>query len=539
MPWRDADRAARTRSWVLLAVIIAAAALLAVITYRTTFKLDALRASATFEVTLGLADEKVDRIDRAIVESDDAVVQLGEPSHADDVPRRWRALGARQTPTVSQVVVLDGSEAREIVAFASRVPAPADESFRALLLRRILPDLEIGTLPLAQIKHLHKAYDGAFFLLTYWRAIEALPDGRQAERLVLVRHDLDAIARELLPQVVPDPGSPGPTSRVNVVDDEGHVVFGPPLNKSDLLVAVRFPTTLYAWRLQVAPSSGDELTIQARRRRLGEMALLALSCVVILTGLVVILLANSQERKLHALRADFVANVSHELKTPLSLVRMFGELLMTGRVASDEKRAQYLQIIVRESERLTALIENVLDFARVERGKVAYDFVPGDLAGVVGRAVEACRYRAETEGMRLEVEVPEELPEVVMDERALQLVVINLVENALKYAPGTDVVRVVVAHPPHGRGEDVVTIAVLDRGPGIPAEDRERIFERFYRGKSARGSTVRGSGIGLALVAHIAGAHGGDVEARAGEGGKGAAFVVTLPVFGPKRRRGE
>jgi two-component system phosphate regulon sensor histidine kinase PhoR len=534
MPWRDADRAARMRSWVLLAAIVVAATILAIITYRTTWKLDALRASATFEVTLGLADEKVDRVDRAIVESDDAVVQLGEPSHADEVPRRWRALGARLTPTVSQVVVLDASSAREVVAFASRAPGPADDGFRAMLLRRILPDLEVATLPLSEIKHLHRAYDGTFVLLTYWRAIEALPDGRQAERLVLVRHDLEAIARELLPQVVPDPGSPDPTSRVNVVDDDGKVVFGPPLNKSDLLVAVRFPTTLYAWRLQVAPASGDELTIQARRRRLGEMALLALSCVVVLAGVVVVLLANAQERKLHAMRADFVANVSHELKTPLALVRMFGELLMTGRVANEEKRTQYLQIIVRESERLTALIENVLDFARVEKGKVAYDFAPGDLGGVVARAVEACRYRAETEGMRLEIDAAPELPEVVMDERAMQLVVINLVENALKYAPGTEVVRVEV-----GGHDDVATIAVIDRGPGIAEGDRERIFERFYRGKSARGGQVRGSGIGLALVDHIADAHGGRVEVRDGEKGKGAVFVVTLPVRGPKRRRGE
>ena len=88
--------------------------------------------------------------------------------------------------------------------------------------------------------------------------------------------------------------------------------------------------------------------------------------------------------------------------TPLALVRMFSELLMTGRVASDDKRQQYLQIIVRESERLTALIENVLDFARVEKGRVAYEFAPGDLGLVAGRAVEACRYRAETEGMMSE-----------------------------------------------------------------------------------------------------------------------------------------
>jgi two-component system phosphate regulon sensor histidine kinase PhoR len=205
---------------------------------------------------------------------------------------------------------------------------------------------------------------------------------------------------------------------------------------------------------------------------------------------------------------------------------------MTGRVANDEKRQQYLSIIVRESERLTALIENVLDFARVERGKVAYDFASGDLGAVVARAVEACRYRAETEGMRLDVHIDPELPEVVMDERAMQLVVINLVENALKYAPKTEIVRVEVA-----RDDEQAVLRVVDRGPGIPAEDRERVFERFYRGKSARSGQVRGSGIGLALVQHIAEAHGGDVEVREGEGGRGATFVVSIPLAGPKKRR--
>lgn len=516
-------RIARARTFLLVASIVVAAIILAVVTYRTTFQLEAIRAQAVFEATLGLADEKVDRVDRAIVEADDAIMVLGEGGRADDVPRRWRAQTARQTPTVAHVIVLDNGLAREIVAYTSRAPSPSDDLMRLLLLRRIVPDLDLATLPLGQIKHLHRAYDGVFFLITYWRAEQARPDGSTYERLVVVHHERDAVTRELLEQVVPDPRSA--TARVNVVDDDNRVVIGPPLSKSDLIVAKRFPTTLYAWRLQVAPTASGEIADKARRRRLLEMSLLALSCVVVVAGVVALLLATAQERRLAALRGEFVANVSHELKTPLALVRMFGELLMTGRVASEEKKAQYLSIIVRESERLTALIENVLDFARVERGKAAYDFASADVSTVVARAVDACRYRAETEGMRIDSTL---MPvEAVVDERALQLAVINLVENAIKYAPGTEVVRVELENT-----GGTVEVRVIDRGPGIDPGDRARIFERFYRGKRAGERQVRGSGIGLSLVQHVVDAHGGEVIVEETRGG-GSTFVIRLPVSGP------
>jgi two-component system phosphate regulon sensor histidine kinase PhoR len=189
----------------------------------------------------------------------------------------------------------------------------------------------------------------------------------------------------------------------------------------------------------------------------------------------------------------------------LALVRMFGELLQTGRADSEEKRKQYLSIIVNESDRLNALIENVLDFAKVERGQAAYEFSPTRLAEPVGRAVEACRVRAERDGIALVLTV-EDVPELLLDERAVEIAVINLVDNALKYAPEGKSISVQVTSA--GAGAEV---RVTDQGPGIPLEDRKRIFERFVRGKTASGKQVRGSGIGLALVKHIAEAHGGSV----------------------------
>jgi two-component system phosphate regulon sensor histidine kinase PhoR len=317
-------------------------------------------------------------------------------------------------------------------------------------------------------------------------------------------------------------------SRVNVLDEDGRIIYGPPLRSSEFTVAVRFPTTLYGWRVQVSPSASDELTARVQNRAMLELVMVVLSCAVIVLGVATILLAAERERRISALKSDFVANVSHELKTPLALVRMFGEMLQSGRVASEEKRQQYLDIIVSESERLSALIENVLDFARVEKGRQAYDFAEGDVADAVAKAVAVYRYRAEREGVELATDLDPGLPRARIDERAIQLAVINLIDNALKYARGSDVVSVRVK-----RENGAIVVRVIDRGPGVPPEDRERIFERFVRGSTARvagpsTAPIRGSGIGLALVKHIAESHGG--RAWVEEGRPGASFAVSIPV---------
>jgi two-component system, OmpR family, phosphate regulon sensor histidine kinase PhoR len=235
------------------------------------------------------------------------------------------------------------------------------------------------------------------------------------------------------------------------------------------------------------------------------------------------------ERRASRLKSDFIANVSHELKTPLSLIRMFGEMVATGRHKGEETAREYGGIITRESERLAHLIDNVLDFARLERGKASYDFAEGNLPVVLERALDVCRYRVEKEKLKLRTSIDHQLPPVRMDENALTLVILNLVDNAIKYATEGGTVEVTLGRTPGG-----VVLGVRDFGPGIPREEQGRIFERFYRAQSARDRNVRGSGIGLALVRHIAEAHGGrvTVESPVPEelgGGAGTLFRVFLP----------
>jgi len=400
-----------------------------------------------------------------------------------------------------------------VVAVASRAPGPEHERFTHFLVHAMLGEMKLQRVPFEELRHIHKSVRGQAYLLSHWEQVQ---DGRHY--LVVVWHDVPRIVHDLFPALYSD----AQQSRVNVVDGEGRIVFGPPLSRGGLTLGRPFETTLYKWTLNVTMTSAEELAAAVARRRVLEMVLVGLSGIVVIAGLAVILVAAERERKLSNLKSDFVANVSHELKTPLSLVRMFGELLESGRVESDEKRQQYLQIIVSESERLGALIENVLDFAKVERGKAAYEFSSGRVGEVVSRAVEACRVRAERERVTLELNVAEALPLVDLDERAIEIAIINLVDNALKYAPDGELVSVSVRQQ-----ASAIEIRVIDRGTGIPAEDRRRIFERFVRGKTALGKQVRGSGIGLALVKHIAEAHDGAVWVEDALP-HGSVFVLTL-----------
>ena len=556
-PRREAGaRQGRITSFVFLPLVLLAAGVLAYVTIRTNLQVDKLRQQSVLEATLGLANEKADRLDKHIVEEDNVALAIADPAALTELAERWLPTARRETPTVRAILVLD--EAHEVLAFASRAGGAFgdEEAFRRLLTQRMVGDMELGQQKVDELRHLHHAYGGQSYLVSYWQRAYA---GRRY--LVVAWHDIGRIVRETLPTLYTEPlvaptvASAGPghvearegrSSRVNVVDEEGRIVWphvGPPLRSGEFTVGVRFPTTLYNWRLQVSPNSSEELAAHVQNRRLLELSMVTLSCVVIVAGAVAILFAAEKQRRMSALQSDFVANVSHELKTPLALVRMFGEMLQSGRVASEAKQKEYLEIIVRESERLSGLIENVLDFARVERGREAYEFARGDVGEAVAKAVAVYRYRAEREGVNLTMEVEGNLPAARIDERAIQLVVINLVDNALKYAPDGETIAIKTA-----REGEVISVRVTDQGSGVPPEERERIFERFVRGSRppvsdgaaggiaggtvAPRAPVRGSGIGLALVKHIAESHGGKAWVE-GEVGAGSTFVVTIPTLGP------
>jgi signal transduction histidine kinase len=251
----------------------------------------------------------------------------------------------------------------------------------------------------------------------------------------------------------------------------------------------------------------------------------ALSLVLVLAAFGAFLLWRDVRRELHVaeMRSQFVSSVSHELKTPLTAIRMFAETLRMDRPAEPALRNEYLDIIVDESERLTRLLNNVLDFSRIESGRKNYNFAPHDLASIVRTAARAMRYPLAQQGFELLVNIDEGIPTVRCDADAVEQAILNLLANALKYSGNARKIELSLARDgPHA------VISVRDWGIGIEPVDQRRIFEKFHRVVSQENRLIPGTGLGLTLVDHIVRAHHGlvDVESTPSAG---STFRIHLP----------
>ncbi|MBM3163420.1 MAG: HAMP domain-containing protein [Chlorobi bacterium] len=237
-------------------------------------------------------------------------------------------------------------------------------------------------------------------------------------------------------------------------------------------------------------------------------------------------------RNLERIRRDFVSSVSHELRTPLTSIRGYTETLLEGAMHDPEHAAAFLQIILKESEQLTALVNDVLDLSSIESGRIRYNFAPVDLCRVVERSIDLLRPAMEKKQIRLECNFPEVPLEVCGDVSYLDIVVRNLLDNAVKYVDDRNGrIRISVFRS----GNNDVTLEIDDNGIGIASADLDRIFERFYRVDKARSRQLGGTGLGLSIVKHIVLAHKGRVAVRS-RLNQGSVFSVTLPVSGKEQR---
>ena len=256
-----------------------------------------------------------------------------------------------------------------------------------------------------------------------------------------------------------------------------------------------------------------------------NMTLSAILALVLLAGIGLTMRTALREMKLSAMKNEFVSNVSHELRTPLSSIRVFGEFMRRGRVRDPDKVREYGSYIETESRRLTQLINNILDFSRIESGHIAYNFEAVDLEELLAGTLATFSVRLRDKGFEVRYDGPEDpLPEIRLDANAIDRAVANLLDNAVKYSNGDRRIGVELS-----RNDEGVAIAVSDHGIGIPHDELERIFERFHRVSTGLVHDVKGSGLGLTLVKHIAEAHGGRVTVES-KPGRGSTFVIYLPV---------
>ncbi len=243
------------------------------------------------------------------------------------------------------------------------------------------------------------------------------------------------------------------------------------------------------------------------------------------SGAVIVLNDSTRLRRLESIRQEFVANVSHELKTPITAIRGFVETLQDGAINSPEDAERFLEIIVKQTHRLSSIVDDLLSLSRIEKEADGdeIELLPGDLKSVVRNALQVCAPRATARRITLESEDCQSVNARV-NSRYLEQAVINLVDNAIKYSGEDSTVRVTVE-----KLDDKAVISVIDQGSGIAEQHLARLFERFYRVDKARSREVGGTGLGLAIVKHTALAHGGfvDVESTPGQG---SVFRIHLPL---------
>jgi signal transduction histidine kinase len=252
--------------------------------------------------------------------------------------------------------------------------------------------------------------------------------------------------------------------------------------------------------------------------------ILGVLSLLLVGGLVLTYRSVSKEVALARLKSDFVSNVSHELRTPLSLIRLYAETLELGRITGRGKIEEYHRVIRQESERLTALINNILDFSRIEAGRKEYEFRPTDLAELVNNTLDTYRGQIDEQGFTFEQSIDTSLPPVRVDQEAIARSLVNLVNNALKYSDREKFIGVRLY-----RNDRVLKLEVADHGIGIARSEQAKIFEKFYRAGDPLVHNTKGSGLGLSLVRHIAHAHGGEVEVESTPG-KGSKFTLSLPL---------
>jgi signal transduction histidine kinase len=276
-------------------------------------------------------------------------------------------------------------------------------------------------------------------------------------------------------------------------------------------------------------------TIADISRRYARDQFLILGALSLLMGAGMVLTYRniSRELALAKLKSDFVSNVSHELRTPLALIRLYAETLELGRISNPGKHQEYYEIIRKESERLTSLINNILDFSRIEAGKKEYSFCETDVGDLVRSTLESYRFEIEHNGFHFEQKIDSNLPPLNVDREAIARSLLNLVNNAVKYSAREKYLGVYLY-----RQDSCVNLEVVDHGIGIPAKEQPKIFEKFYRVGDPLVHNTKGSGLGLSLVRHIVRAHGGEVTVESAPG-HGSKFIITLPVQAAELQHGE
>jgi signal transduction histidine kinase len=330
---------------------------------------------------------------------------------------------------------------------------------------------------------------------------------------------LKSISEKLIQKL--DPNS---SINIKIEDNNGRLVFSKVNKEETGYLSFPFPENLPKWKLLLAENKPGFIATLLKAGSGIYLFIFILIALLMVLGFVFIMYTINVELRLNKLKSEFISNVSHELKSPLTSIRMMTEMLHHNRVPSEERKAAYYSAMLEESEHLSHLIDNILDFSRMEDDRKKYDFTDLDLDELLLKFLKSTRERLPEPGFDIRYSCPDRVPDIRADKNAILQVFYNLVDNAVKFSGTSRQIDINLVSR-----DDELLLCVKDYGIGISSKDQEKIFERFYRGSEPQLMGIKGSGIGLTIVKKIVEAHYGTINIES-EVGKGSLFTVRIPL---------
>jgi len=396
--------------------------------------------------------------------------------------------------------------------------------------RDILPDLrrtfqqngESNAVPI----HFAREIDGRTFLIM----AASVPDRGTGNfsGIFGVLVDDELLRVSILPETLSGIKFSAPAN-VLISDHSGRVLWG----KKDPSLPVTSVTTYYddnfpPWKIEIFRAEAPRFSLPSLKKSFYFWTIITM-VIVLIFGAALVTRTLARERELLQVKSDFVSSVSHEFKTPLTSIKALLERLKEGKVHDPEKMKQYFSILSQDTDRLTRLVGNVLDFSRIEEGRAEFHFEETDLAQFVTQQVDSFKREEASRNADIQTEIEAGLPALRIDRLYLAQALANLLDNALKFSGEEKKIRISVKSE-----NDEILLQVRDNGIGIPRDEWAKIFDKFYQGRNAVRQSAKGTGLGLALVKHIVEAHGGKVRVES-EVGRGSVFSMIFP--GPGKER--
>ncbi len=501
---------------VAIGVIIISTGILSWVSYHYTVGREYLAEATLVQSNIKLATQYVDRIEQKIIDNDGI---LSDMVNVDE-PSRWPAMvDAIRKADLNVDMVYFLRPDKNTVLYPPwtydirNLWGAFQQSFK-------LKDLNLDRLGINQTYHLHMERPHNYFFASY-----VMKENSKGDKILVCYQMNYGKIVELLDKYLRDLQK---DFYVSVVDYENNGIYLQPISRaSKYYYETRFQSTLYKWILQIVPRNFTELEREVKGQRRTNFFFIILSTLLIFISLGIIYVAGRRERQLRQLKEDFISNVSHELKTPLSLIRMFSEILVTGRVKKEETKQEYYNIIHSESDRMSRLINNLLDFASLGRVGKGRHLERINIPQLVSKELEAYRWEVQKDGFQINIRVDTNVPDTYADPNAITMAFFNLLDNSVKYSGDQRQITVCVE-----QRNGCVDLSVTDKGIGIPLAEQQKIFEKFYRGSSPSIRKIRGSGIGLSITKNVAEMHGGEVLVES-EPGKGSTFTLRIPIRQP------